>query len=284
MSSRPCSRGLLRVCPQVLVRGFLLSAFALPLYAQAASYTCRVSGRTVFQETPCGSAAASAATPNATTAAAKPARTEPAAPAPHVLLCAAANGELGFENDSCPRGFKPIDAEVSDAPSTQAPIPRATRPNAERPTTFGEQPDPTEDWTQNSRVPSDVVDVVVRMRSFYGQYDAIAESDIDGRRRVARAATCLRDVRPFDFLDLYKLARPAPHLPPACRLSDFKLAPGRIEYRMTCTQRGRAAVSAGTVLMTKTGVRHEQRMVNNAPSDYLRGNRAFELRRIGDCP
>lgn len=263
----------------MFARLFVLSLFALPMAAQATSYTCRVSGRTVFQETPCGSAAAATAA-----AAAKPPRPEPAAPLPHVVLCAAGNGELGFENNTCPRGFKPIDAEVSEVPSTLAPIARATRPNSERPNTFGEQPDPTDDWTQNSRVPPDVVDVMVRMRSFYGQYDAIAESDVDGRHRVAHAATCLRDVRPFDFLDLYKLARPAPHLPAACKLGDFKLAPGRIDYRMTCTQRGRSAVSAGTVLMTKTGVRHEQHMVSIAPSDYLRGNRTFELRRIGDCP
>ncbi len=267
----------------MFARSLVLGLLAVPLLADAASYTCRVNGRTLFQEVPCGAAATG---PGSSAGNPKPAPppASPVVPPQRVFLCMAPNGDLGFEHDGCGRGSKPIEAQLFDTPSTQAPIPMATKPGQGPVNTFGEPPDPTATWTQHSRVPADVVEVVVRMRSLYGQYEVSAESDLDGRHRIARANVCLRDARPFDFLDLYKLARPAPHLPPACKLGDFKLAPGRIDYRSTCTQRGRPVVMNATVFMTKTGVRHEQTVVTAAPSDYIRGNRVFELRRVGDCP
>lgn len=253
---------------------------ALPIAAHATSYTCRIHGRTVFQEVPCTSTESGA--PQATRpATAAPAATQ-AAPAPRMYLCVAPGGDLAFEAGSCARGDKPIEAEFSESASTQPAIPAATRSTAPD-TAFGEPPDPTDSWTQHVRVPPEVVDLVVRMRSLNGQYEVSAWADRDGKHRAARATTCLREARPFDFLDLYKLARAAPHLPPACKLGDFKLSPGRIDYRFTCTQRGKTVTSAAAVFMTKTGVRHEQTVISPAPSDYIRGSRAYEVRRIGEC-
>ncbi len=254
---------------------------ALPIATHATSYTCRIHGRTVFQEVPCTSAESGApqATPRPATA---PSAAVDAAPAPRVYLCVAPGGELAFEDGSCARGYKPIEAEFRESASTQPVIPVATRSTGPD-TAFGEPPDPTDTWTQHSRVPPEVVDLVVRMRSLNGQYEVSVESDRDGKHRVARAAACLREARPFDFLDLYKLARAAPHLPPACKLGNFALAPGRIDYRLSCTQRGKTVISAATVLMTKTGVRHEQTVISPAPSDYIRGSRAYEVRRVGEC-